>query len=105
MTSAMVSAMILSDCISERISGFEKTFSPQRLLVRAGMKDFLVDVAESIRGLSKGLFSKKERRCPHMGCCLEWNNEEDRWDCPCHGSGFDKNGELLDNPAQTDLKK
>lgn len=105
MTSSMVSAMILSDCISERISGFEKTFSPQRLLIRAGIKDFLVDVAESIRGLSKGLFSKKERRCPHMGCRLEWNNEEDRWDCPCHGSGFDKNGELLDNPAQTDIKK
>ena len=105
MTSSMVSAMILSDCISERISGFEKTFSPQRLLIRAGMKDFLVDVVESIMGLSKGLFSKKERRCPHIGCRLEWNNEEDRWDCPCHGSGFDKNGELLDNPAQTDIRK
>ena len=38
-----------------------------------------------------------------MGCRLEWNNEEDSYDCPCHGSRFDKNGELLDNPAKKDI--
>lgn len=42
-------------------------------------------------------------RCPHLGCQLEWNPDEKSWDCPCHGSRFDKDGHLLDTPAQTDL--
>jgi len=30
---------------------------------------------------------------------LTWNPEEETWDCPCHGSRFDKEGNLIDNPA------
>ena len=39
-------------------------------------------------------------KCPHLGCELVWNLEEKSWDCPCHGSRFDYDGRLLDNPAQ-----
>ena len=42
-------------------------------------------------------------RCPHMGCQLEWNPDEKSWDCPCHGSRFDRYGKLLDGPAQMGL--
>lgn len=42
-------------------------------------------------------------RCPHMGCQLEWNPDEQSWDCPCHGSRFDLQGNLLEGPAQTGL--
>lgn len=41
-------------------------------------------------------------KCPHLGCQLEWNPEEESWDCPCHGSRFDYMGHLLGNPAQKD---
>lgn len=44
-------------------------------------------------------------RCPHLGCQLEWNPDEKSWDCPCHGSRFDIEGKLLDNPAQINLDK
>ena len=42
-------------------------------------------------------------RCAHLGCQLNWNPEERTWDCPCHGSRFDWDGNLMDGPAQTDL--
>lgn len=42
-------------------------------------------------------------RCPHLGCQLEWNPDEQSWDCPCHGSRFDRRGKLISGPAQTDL--
>ena len=42
-------------------------------------------------------------RCPHLGCQLEWNPEELSWDCPCHGSRFDRLGNLISGPAQEDL--
>lgn len=43
-------------------------------------------------------------RCPHLGCQLAWNPDEKSWDCPCHGSRFDYQGRLLDNPAQQHLQ-
>ena len=37
-----------------------------------------------------------------MGCALRWNPHEHSWDCPCHGSRFSADGELLNNPANDD---
>jgi len=41
-------------------------------------------------------------KCPHLGCSLEWNQNELTWDCPCHGSRFDYKGNLITNPAMRD---
>ena len=38
--------------------------------------------------------------CPHMGCELSWNPDERSWDCPCHGSRFDCEGNPMEGPAQ-----
>lgn len=78
-------------------------FHPQRFLIRAGGWKFLIDVKESIKGLLTGLFCKKAPRCAHLGCGLHWNAEEESWDCPCHGSRYDEQGRLLDNPAVRNL--
>lgn len=44
-------------------------------------------------------------KCPHLGCELAWNPDEKSWDCPCHGSRFDIDGNLLDGPSQTGIGK
>jgi Rieske Fe-S protein len=39
-----------------------------------------------------------------MGCLVSWNNAEESWDCPCHGSRFTGNGRVIHAPAFVDLK-
>ena len=49
----------------------------------------------------KGTVYPVDIKCPHLGCQLEWNPDEKSWDCPCHGSRFDRFGALISGPAQT----
>ena len=43
--------------------------------------------------------------CPHLQCIVQWNAAETTWDCPCHGSRFDKQGHVITGPANQDLAR
>ena len=98
MTSAMVAAHLLRDLVSEKASDYVKVFSPSRSILHPQL--FLNGMEATVN-----ILTPSKRRCPHLGCALKWNKEEHTWDCPCHGSRFTKDGELIDNPATDDIKK
>ena len=104
MTSSMVAAKIIRDEINGRSNPYKKLFSPQRLNIRASYKKLLKDIVISMKGLSLGWSNKAPHRCTHLGCGLVWNDNEKSWDCPCHGSRFNVNGKVIDDPAKEDLK-
>lgn len=97
MTNSMVAANILCDLVREKENAFSSVFSPSRSIFHPQLA---VNVFES----AIGLLTPTKPRCPHLGCALKYNRAEHSWDCPCHGSRFSENGELIDNPATDDKK-
>ncbi len=91
-TSAMAAAKILCDMVQEKQNDFASVFSPQRSIVKPQL---FVNGFEA----TVNLLTPTTKRCPHLGCALKWNPAEHTWDCPCHGSRFEKDGKLIDNPA------
>ena len=98
MSSSMLSAMLLTDLIQGKENPYAELFSPSRSMLH---KQLLCNGVET----TMNLLRPTKPRCPHLGCALRWNKHEHSWDCPCHGSRFDEDGTLLDNPATGNLKK
>ena len=96
MTSAMVAAKLLSEQVQGLVSPIAEVFNPSRSILHPQLA---INGFESVTNLLR--FTQK--RCPHLGCALKWNPQERTWDCPCHGSRFEENGTLIDNPATGDL--
>ena len=64
-----------------------------------------------IEGKKVGIYRDKEGKlfavkpyCTHLGCELSWNNLENTWDCPCHGSRFTYEGKSIYAPSIKDLE-
>lgn len=98
MTSSMVSAMLLTDIVLGKENPYAEIFSPSRTIFRPQLASNAIQAVVN-------LLTPTTPRCPHMGCALKWNNVEQSWDCPCHGSRFTEEGKLIDNPSTGNLRK
>jgi len=63
-------------------------------------KEFRVWIVREAGGLY-ALFAK----CTHLGCTPRWLSVEEKFKCPCHGSGFRKSGINFEGPAPRPLER
>jgi len=57
-------------------------------------KDFRIWVVRNAEGLFV-IYA----RCTHLGCTPDWKAGENKFKCPCHGSGYDSEGINFEGPA------
>ncbi len=97
MTGSMISSMVLTDLILGRNNIYSDIFNPSRALNK---QNLLKNICNSMINLIK----IKRHRCNHLGCCLNYNQYENTYECPCHGSKYDEHGNVLDGPAIKNIK-
>lgn len=80
------------------VSSVEQIPPGHGAIMRDGLKKVAVYKDQS------GGIHKCSAVCTHVGCIVNWNPGENSWDCPCHGSRFTPHGQVVNGPANTDLK-
>ena len=68
----------------EQIDGWRKTVSEKVVYISK-------DPAGNLCALSAV--------CPHLGCCVQWQESKNSFVCPCHGACYEPNGTRTGGPA------
>jgi glycine/D-amino acid oxidase-like deaminating enzyme/nitrite reductase/ring-hydroxylating ferredoxin subunit len=93
-----VAVRFVGDRLRARSDAAEDVRPGAGRVVRSGRR--MVAVAETDDGVRHTL----DARCTHLGCLVGFNDAEQTWDCPCHGSRFALDGTVLDGPARQPLR-
>ncbi len=78
--------------------GLPENFPPGSVTVNKEQKVFIVRAKE-------GYFYTLSAVCTHLGCIANWKAEDGIVACPCHGSKFDKEGNVIAGPAPRPLPR
>jgi len=107
MTHGTIAGMLLTDLLQGRKNRWTRLYAPSRRKVGA-VGGFLQENLNVARQYFDSLRRKPNPTlslvCPHLGCLVNWNDAENTWDCPCHGSRFDRRGRVICGPANEDLQ-
>ena len=117
---------ILSDIILDKDNKYIEFFNPKRHTTFQKLGNNLINCFCNMKAYIKYLLERQEKvyyegdkaiyvspkgrkymvkkRCPHLKCTLIFNKEEHTWDCPCHGSRFDLEGNTIFGPSEYDIK-
>ncbi|MGM9969356.1 MAG: FAD-dependent oxidoreductase [Anaeroplasma sp.] len=98
MTAAMISSLLIRDLILDQYNVYEKIYNPKRKIEKKAL-------INNISNASIGMLTPSINRCTHLGCALSYNEKEGIYECKCHGSKFDKDGNIIIGPAQKNFKK
>ena len=133
MTNSVLAAKIISDMVKNISNPYQNIFNPKRInlsmilnipyILGSQIKSFFGPKINKnkpwyngkvkfVRKNGKSLAIYKDEngfehtvynKCPHVGCSLIFNEEEKTWDCPCHSSRFNIDGDCIKGPSTFDI--
>jgi glycine/D-amino acid oxidase-like deaminating enzyme len=107
LTHGTIAGMLLTDLVLGRKNRWAGVYSPSRTKPGAlgeFFRENLNAARQYLGWMRKPAGRPRPLACPHLGCPMSWNDSERTWDCPCHGSRFDSDGEVICSPANRDLE-
>lgn len=134
MTNSILSAKIISDLILKKDNEYLNAFNPNRINLKIILMSFLIAYGETKSYIGTKIYKNKNwynknikfykkngkpvacyidesgkehkvyNKCPHLGCSLIFNEEEKTWDCPCHSSRFNIDGDCIKGPSNYNIK-
>lgn len=94
---AEVAAHLVSGYLSRRLKSFDELGPGEAAIMKIHGKNIAAFKDE------QGQVHAVSAICTHMGCIVGWNEADRTWDCPCHGSRFELNGDVIHGPATKPL--
>ncbi|MBD8038317.1 FAD-dependent oxidoreductase [Solibacillus sp. A46] len=108
LSSSLVAGNLLTDLIKNVPNDAANLFSPHRSSFGKNLY-FMLQTGGVIGKELVGGYLKRPKapRCTHLGCKTRWNEADQTYDCPCHGSRYNAEGQVIEGPAvyPLDIKK
>lgn len=103
MSNSILSGKIVKDLLENKYNEYIKLFNPKRNLFNTNtLKNIYLNLKGYINGMTYNKNINK-KKCPHAKGILIYNEIENTYDCPCHGSRFNCNGKCFNGPSNEDI--
>lgn len=107
MTHGTLAGILLTDLLQGRKNRWSSLYAPARRkagAVGGFLRENLNAARQYFNALRRGPNEPLSLACPQLGCLVNWNDADNTWDCPGHGSRFDPRGRVICGPANETLE-
>lgn len=99
MSNSYVAAKLITEALEHRHVPWSAAFDSTRIASTVNRQLVSIGKNATTHLVVDRVTRRREPRCTHQGCVLREDRALGTWDCPCHGSRFERDGSVIQGPA------